>query len=468
MGKFLDDDYFLTSETAKKLYHGYAEDAPIFDFHCHINPKEIAEDKKYGNITEIWLGGDHYKWRLMRANGVDEYYITGGASAFEKFQKWAETLPYCVSNPVYLWSHLELKRYFGVDELLNPESAKRIYDRCNGVISGGDFSTRKIIESSGVLGLCTTDNPVDSLEYHQKLRDDPSFKVKVLPAFRPDDFVNIGRPGFAGWVAKLEKAAGMKIGSLDNLRTAMEKRIAFFDENGCRLSDHALERAVYVPASDAAVGDVFEKAMNGAALTGEETDRYVTWALLFLGREYSKRGWIMQYHIGSVRNVNLKQMKLLGPDTGFDAACDFTFGPGLAKLLGVLDEAGALPRTILYSLSPNNLEMLASIGGCFSEAGVPGKMQLGSAWWYNDQKDGIRRQLTALANLGLLSRFVGMVTDSRSFLSYTRHEYFRRVLCGLLGEWADSGEVPSDLETLGVMVRDICCDNAMRYFGLQR
>ena len=461
--KFLDDDFFLNSKAAKELYHDYAEQMPIFDFHCHLSPKEIAEDLKYDNITQVWLGGDHYKWRAMRANGVEEKYITGDAPDKEKFLKWAEVMPYTVGNPMYIWSHLELKRYFGVDKLLSPETAEEIWDACNAKLQGG-LSARKLITGSNVKFICTTDNPVDSLEYHKALKADKTFPVTVVPASRPDPFLRIENADFTQWVEKLAKAAGTVIHSYADLKKALHARVEYFHTMGCRLSDHALDRIAYAPADDAEVSAIFDSAMNGKTLTAEEGAKYRTALLIFLGSEYAAHGWAQQYHINALRNNNTPMFKKLGPDTGYDATADYPVAEALAKLLDAQQKAGALPKTILYSLNSNDYEPLVTIAGCFNSSEVPGKMQLGSSWWFNDQKDGIEKQLISLANVGLLSRFVGMLTDSRSFLSYTRHEYFRRVLCNIIGGWADRGEVPDDKRLLGRMVQDICYNNAVNYF----
>ncbi len=465
MNGFLSDNFFLENETAVSLYHQYAKAMPIFDYHCHINPQDIAEDKRYENITQLWLYGDHYKWRAMRACGIDEQYITGDAPDWSKFQKWAETMPYCIGNPLYLWSQLELKRYFGVDELLSPATAEIIWDKCSRIINGGAFSVRKIIEQSGVTALCTTDNPVDTLESHKALRNDAAFKVTVLPAFRPDTFLNIDKPDFADWIKKLAASSRMPVQTLEDLQRALAQRIAFFHEAGCRLSDHALDPVTYEACGEEEAAGIFAKALNAGCLNEKEIHKYKTWLLLFLGRAYAQKGWAMQYHMGAVRNVNEKMRRQIGSDTGFDAAGDYPCAPALGKLLDSLDSTGQLPKTILYSLNPNDYEVLSTVGGSFG-GDIPGKIQLGSAWWFNDQKPGIEKQLTACANLSLLGRFIGMTTDSRSFLSYTRHEYFRRVLCNLLGKWAENGEIPRDLNLLGQMVQNICYNNAVEYFDL--
>jgi glucuronate isomerase len=463
MSQFLNENFLLKNRTAVSLFHQYAKQMPIFDFHCHISPEEIAQDKTYGNITQVWLYGDHYKWRAMRENGVDEAYITGNAGDREKFQKWAETLPYCVGNPVYIWSHLELRRFFGIEKTLNPDTAEEIWRQTGEMLRGG-LSARRLIEASNVKALCTTDNPVDSLEYHRQLRDDPSFHVRVLPAFRPDVFLRIGESGFPGWAAKLSKAAGIAVVDAASLAQALRQRIDFFHETGCRLSDHALDPAVYEPCTPDQANEIVKKALAGRIPDGTETAMYKTWLLLTLAAEYAKHGWVMQFHLSALRNLNSVMYEKLGADTGFDGAGDFSCAKAIRGLLDAMNSAGALPKTILYSLNPNDYEVLLSVGCAFSEK-VPGKIQLGSAWWFNDHRCGITRQLEATANVGLLGRFVGMLTDSRSFLSYPRHEYFRRILCNLLGEWSENGEINDDIPSLGKTVQDICYNNARDFLG---
>lgn len=465
MKPFMDENFLLTNATAEKLYHQYAEPMPIIDYHCHLSPKEIAENKKYRNITEIWLGGDHYKWRAMRANGVEEKYITGEASDREKFFKWAETMPQCLGNPLYHWTHLELKRYFGIDELLSPETAKAIWARCNELLQKDEFRARGLIERSNVKVICTTDDPTDTLEYHLTLAEDKSFPVKVFPAFRPDKSFNLDKPGFNAWIAKLEAVVGKKINTLAALLAALHERIEFFHSVGCRVSDHALDPIVYSQSNEEEATAILQKALAGQKVTSAEVAKFKTQVLLFLGKEYAKKGWVMQLHLSSIRNNSTRMFKLLGPDTGYDAMGDFVYAEALIAFLNKLDETDELPKTILYSLNPGDNEMLATVAGSFQGGGIPGKMQLGSGWWFNDQKDGMIRQMVALANIGLLSKFVGMLTDSRSFLSYTRHEYFRRILCNLLGESVENGEAPNDLNLLGSMVQNICYDNAKEYFG---
>jgi glucuronate isomerase len=463
--KFMDEDFLLQSEVAKTLYHDYAKEMPIIDYHCHLNPKEIAENKKYRNITEIWLGGDHYKWRAIRSNGIEEKYITGDADDKQKFMKWAETMPYLVGNPLYHWTHLELKHFFGIDRVLSPSSAEAIWEQCNDLLQRDDFSARSLIIRSNVETICTTDDPTDTLEHHQAIRKDASFPVKVYPAFRPDRALNVNMDGFGDYIAKLGLAANTEITSVKALKEALRNRLDYFSDNGCKVSDHSLEYAIYVPASEAEAEAAFQSAMNGGTPTQAEADRYRAHMLVFLGREYAKRGWVMQLHMGPIRNINSRMYRTIGPDTGFDAIGDSHQARSLAAFLDALDSSGELPKTILYSLNPRDNEALATIMGSFQGTEAPGKMQLGSAWWFNDQKDGMEKQMKDLAGLGLLRRFVGMLTDSRSFLSYARHEYFRRILCNMIGNWAENGEVNADMEMLGAMVQEISYFNAKNYFG---
>jgi glucuronate isomerase len=403
----------------------------------------------------------------MRANGIEEKYITGSASDGEKFAKWAETMPNCIGNPLFHWTHLELKRYFGVDQLLTPETAEEIWRHCNGLLKQDEFRARGLIERSNVTALCTTDDPTASLEDHAVLAKDPGFKVKVLPTFRPDQGYYIERPGFNQWVAKLAAVSGMAITTFADFKTALQQRIDFFHDMGCCVSDHALEPIVYQEGTDQEVEVIFQKALRGEHLNSEEIAKYKTKVLLFFGRAYAAKGWVMQLHLNTIRNNSTRMFKLLGANTGFDAMADYPIAEALIKFLDQLDLTNELPKTIFYSLNPRDNELLATIAGSFQGGGIPGKMQLGSGWWFNDQIDGMIRQMVALANIGLLSQFVGMLTDSRSFLSYTRHEYFRRILCNLLGEWVERGEAPADLNLLGGMVEDICYKNAERYFGLR-
>ncbi len=466
MKPFMDEDFLLQSETAKKLYHDYAEKMPIIDYHCHINPQEIYEDKQFASITEAWLGGDHYKWRVVRANGYDEKYVTGAGSDWEKFEAWANTLPKCIGNPLYHWTHLELKRYFGCGKPLNGGDAREIFDLCNQKLGEKEMSVRGIIKQSNVKLICTTDSPADTLEWHKKLAADKTLEVKVLPAFRPDKTVNIEKPGFVEYVAEMEKACGMKIATLGDMKKALALRLDYFGENGCRVSDHGLDYCVCSPADEKELDRILAKALAGETVTQEEADQYKTGLLLFLGEEYAKRGWVMQIHFGCLRNNNSAMFRKLGPDTGYDAMGNSEGAARLAGFLNCLEERGALPKTILYSLNDADNSIIASVMGCFQKD-VAGKMQLGSAWWFNDSKTGMVKQLTDLANGGVLGNFIGMLTDSRSFLSYTRHEYFRRILCNLIGQWVEDGEYPCDMEFLGKMVQDISYNNTVRYFGFE-
>jgi glucuronate isomerase len=466
MKTFITENFLLNNKIAIKLYHNYAKHMPIFDYHCHLSPQQIAENKKYKNITEIWLGGDHYKWRAMRTNGVAERYITGDADDKEKFLKWAETMPNCIGNPLYHWTHLELKTYFGIEKLLNSETAEEIWEKCNQLLQKDEFSAQALIAKSNVKVVCTTDDSIDSLEYHQAIAADENFTVKVLPTFRPDKSFNIEKAGFIKWIKKLAGIVGYEITGFSDLTKALGERIDYFHEVGCRISDHALDIVMYEEGTEKEADDILKKALHGEQLKPHEIKKYKTHVLLFLGKQYAKLNWTMQLHIGALRNNNTGMMQKLGPDTGFDAIQDTLVAGPLSKLLDKLEITNELPKTILYSLNPRDNEVLAALIGCFQGEAMPGKMQFGSAWWFNDQKDGMLRQMTVLANLGLLAKFVGMLTDSRSFLSYTRHEYFRRILCNLIGEWVENGEAPYDMELLGRIVQDICFNNAKNYFAI--
>lgn len=463
MKKFLDDDFLLETKTAEKLYRNYAEQAPIFDFHCHLPVAEIYEDKHFRSITEVWLGGDHYKWRLMREMGVDEKYITGDADDWEKFLKYVEVVPYAIGNPIYHWTHLELQRFFGIYDILCPQTARKIYDEANEKLK--TLSARNLILGSNVKTLFTTDDPVDDLHFHKLLLADDSFPVKVAPAFRPDKALNVTQPTFPSYIAKLSQVVGYPIDGISSLTRALTERIDYFDGVGCVCSDHALDVVMYLPATESEADEIFKAALRGESLTREQEEKYRGYVLLHLGRQYAAHKWVQQYHIGALRNNSSRYMRLLGADTGFDAVEDQPFAAKLSRILDALDSTDELPKTILYCLNPRDNEVLAAIINCFQQSGTVGKLQFGSAWWFNDQKDGIERQLTALSQMGLLSKFVGMLTDSRSFLSYTRHEYFRRVLCNMLGNLIERGEYPCDLETVGGIVQDICYNNAVAYFS---
>ncbi len=452
---FIHDDFMLGNETGRRLFHNYAEKMPIIDYHCHLDPKIIAEDHQFRNITELFLGGDHYKWRAMRSNGVDERYITGDAPDREKFQKWAETMPYLLGNPLYHWTHLELKRYFDIDEVLCPDTAEMIWNRCNALLAKEEFSARNLILRSNVKVICTTDDPADSLCYHQKLKAE-GFPVRVLPTFRPDKAVNVDLETFVPYMQTLG------VSSYDALIATLQDKIDYFHQNGCRLSDHALD---VIPYATGDPSKVFEKAMHGEAITKEEADCFKTAVISACAEKYEALGWTMQLHIGAMRNNNQKMYQALGADTGYDSINDLSIAKPLALFMDALERKDALPKTILYTLNPKDNYVLGTMLGNFQKAPTPGKIQFGSGWWFNDQRDGMESQMRALANLGLLSRFVGMLTDSRSFVSYPRHEYFRRILCNLIGSWVEKGEYPNDDAMLKTIVEGICYHNAERYFG---
>ena len=464
MKAFLDDDFLLTTPTARRLYQ-VARSMPILDYHCHLDPKEIAQDRRFENITQVWLGGDHYKWRLMRANGVDEAYITGDAPDREKFQKWAETLELAIGNPLYHWSHLELRRYFGYEGVLNGDTAQEVWELCNQKLQEPGMSARNLIANSGVTLVCTTDDPADSLEWHQQLAQDSSFLVKVLPAWRPDAAMGLERPEYLDYLQRLGQAAGVEIRTYADLKEALLSRMAFFDKMGCRASDHALTVAVCQPASEEELERVFQKRLEGEPLTQEELAAFQTGFLRFVAGEYKRLGWVMQLHYGCRRNNNTRMFHKLGRDTGYDAVLQGTPSLEVAAFLDLLASQDALPRMVLYSLNPNDDEGLNSVIGCFQDGTPLGRIQQGSAWWFNDHKAGMVKQLTAFANGGLLGNFIGMLTDSRSFLSYPRHEYFRRILCELLGAWVENGEYPADWKALEKMVRRVCYNNAVEFFG---
>lgn len=463
MKPFLDQNFLLSTETAIKLYHDYASKMPIVDYHCHINPKEIAEDRKYDNITQLWLGGDHYKWRLMRAAGIDEYYITGAASDYEKFESWAEVLSKAIGNPLYHWSHLELQRYFDYHGILNKKTAREVWDICNKKLAGSSMSVRNIIINSNVTHICTTDDPIDSLEYHELIYRDSSFNVKVLPAWRPDRAMNIEKSDFLDYIEQLSRVSEVTINSFKDLKMSLIKRMDFFHSMQCRISDHGLDYVPFEPASDDIIEGVFQKRLNAEALTTQEILQFKTAFMLFVGKEYHRLGWVMQLHYGVKRNNNHSAYNKLGADTGFD--CINTYNPS-SEMVNFLDELNksGLPKTIIYSLNPNDNAVIDTIIGCFQDSSTVSKLQHGSAWWFNDHKLGMIEQLTSLASVGYLTGFVGMLTDSRSFISYPRHEYFRRILCDIIGSWVENGEFPPDYETLKEIIENICYNNAISYF----
>ncbi len=467
MKQFMDRNFLLTTPTAEELYRSAAEGQPIVDYHCHVSPKEIWEDRRFENITQVWLGGDHYKWRIMRSDGVDERYITGDASDREKFQKFAEALPKAIGNPMYHWCHLELQRYFGYTGVLNGDTAQEVWDLAEAKLREPDMSVRGLIRRSNVAFIGTTDDPVDSLEWHRKIAADDTFETVVAPSFRPDKALNIDKPGWREYIGTLSDVSGVPVDGLDSLKKALGLRIDYFNECGCKASDHGLDYAVFRLADPSEADAVLRKGLRGEGVTREEAEILKTELLIYCASRYAELGWVMQIHYNCLRNPNSAALQTLGPDTGFDIIGPNNGAPALAKLLDALQCRNALPRTILYSLDAGDNAFLDTLLGAFQGTDVPGKIQHGSAWWFNDNKQGMRDQLISLANLSLLGNFVGMLTDSRSFLSYTRHEYFRRILCGLVGEWVENGEYPADEKTLKELISNICYYNAERYFNLK-
>lgn len=464
MKKFMDEDFLLKTDTARLLYNDYASKMPIIDYHCHISPKEIAEDRQFNNITQVWLGGDHYKWRLMRSNGVDEKYITGYASDREKFQKWAETLERAIGNPLYHWSHLELRSYFGYQGDLNGETAEEVWNLCNDTLRKPGMTARKLMEISNVVLIGTTDDPIDDLSWHKMIAEDDSFSIKVLPMWRPDKATCIENPEFAGYIKKLSSVSDVDIKNFESYKKALSLRLDYFAGRGCLGSDHGL---MYIPcrrADDSEIDTILSKGLRGERVTLEEEEKFKTESMLFLGREYAKRNWVMQLHFGATRNNNTKMYKNLGPDSGYDGIYNGVPMQQLGAYLDILNDADMLPKTILYSLNPNDNAAIGTLLGCFQGSTARGKIQQGSAWWFNDHIEGMVSQMTSLGNLGMLANFVGMLTDSRSFISYTRHEYFRRILCNMIGEKVENGEFPFDEKRLGKIVQDISFNNTRDYF----
>lgn len=465
MKPFLDENFLLKTKTAQTLYHEYAQKMPLIDYHCHLSPQQIAENMQFRNLTDAWLSGDHYKWRAMRTNGVDESYCTGNKTDEEKFMKWAETVPYTMRNPLYHWTHLELQRYFGVKEILNPSSAKGIYEQCSSMLQESTYSTQGLIQKMNVRVICTTDDPIDNLEWHQKIKDS-NFPVKVFPAFRPDKAMEVNNTAsFALYVKKVEEVTNASISNLSDYLVALKNRHDFFATMGCNVSDHGLEEIYAEEYTEKEVELIFIKALAGNDLSWIEQRKFKSAMLVHFAVWDWEKGWIQQYHLGALRNNNARMLQQLGPDTGWDSIGDFSQAAALARFLNKLDSKDQLTKTIIYNLNPADNELMATMIGNFNDGSVAGKVQYGSGWWFLDQKDGMERQISALSNMGLISRFVGMLTDSRSFLSYPRHEYFRRIVCNLFGNEIEEGELPNDIAWTGKIIQDICFNNANQYFG---
>lgn len=466
MKEFMCEDFLLSNDIARTLYHDYAKDQPIFDYHCHLSPKEIAENRQFKDLAEIWLEGDHYKWRAMRTAGIDEHLITGGASHLEKYQAWAKTVPLCIGNPIYHWTHLELRRPFGIkNTLFNPQNAEKIWFQCNEMLQQPEFSARGIMQQMNVKLSGTTDDPIDSLEYHKKIIEDPTFDIDVVPSWRPDKIFKIELPHFNQYIQQLSEVSDIEITSFATLKQAILKRLDHFDIHGCKSADHGIEIVRFAKIPDEKDLDIIlQNRLADRSLSELQIAQFSTAILVWMATEYHRRNWVMQMHIGALRNNNSRMFQLLGADSGFDSIADRCYAEALSLLLDTIDQTDQLPKTILYCLNPRDNEMIASMIGNFQTGGIAGKIQFGSGWWFNDQKDGMERQLQQLSQLGLLSQFVGMLTDSRSFLSYTRHEYFRRILCEMIGQWVVKGEAPNDLCLLGNMVTNICYHNAKNYF----
>ena len=467
MKKFLDQDFLLSNKTSQRLYNEFAKPMPVIDYHCHLPPQQIAEDLIFENLTQAWLYGDHYKWRAMRTNGVHESFCTGNKSDKEKFIKWAETVPYTVRNPLYHWTHLELQRYFGIDELLSPATANRIYDECSEKLRSPEYSVRNLLRKMNVRLVCTTDDPVDSLEHHQKLRDE-GFEIPILPAFRPDAAMNVKKAAaFNQYINRLESVTDIAVSSFDDFLYALQNRHDYFASMGCMVSDHGLEKVYADDFTGSEINSIFNKIHGGRELNGTERLKFRSAMLIHFAEWDWEKGWIQQFHLGAMRNNNSRIMQTLGPDTGWDSIGDFQQGPALSKFLDKLDQNNKLAKTVLYNLNPADNELFATMIGNFNDGSAAGKIQWGSAWWFLDQKDGMKKQINALSNMGLLSRFIGMLTDSRSFLSFPRHEYFRRILCDLFGTELENGELPDDVEWIGKIVQDICFNNNREFFNWQ-
>ena len=461
----MDKDFLLETEAARTLYHTYAKPMPVIDYHCHLNPEDIANDRKFNNIAQIWLAGDHYKWRAMRANGVDEKYCSGDASDEEKFMKWAETVPATLRNPLYHWTHMELRNYFGIEELLGPDTAKEIYWKTEKMLNSDEFSVRNLLRKMNVEVVCTTDDPVDSLEHHRKIRED-GYEIKVLPTWRPDKAMAVEDINeYNSYLDRLEVVADYPIVRFMDLLEALARRHDFFEQMGCRLSDHGLETFYFEEYVHEEIGEIFHRIRNRKEVSEKEQLKFKTAMLVELAVMDHEKGWTQQFHIGAIRNNNSRMFSQLGPDTGYDSIGDFPVARAMSKLFDRLDSTDQLTKTIVYNLNPAHNELMVTMAGNFNDGKIPGKMQFGSGWWFLDQKEGMIAQMNTLSQLGLISRFVGMLTDSRSFLSFPRHEYFRRILCNLFGSDMENGEIPYDMEMTGKMVQDICYNNAKEYFG---
>ncbi|MBQ7740952.1 MAG: glucuronate isomerase [Eubacterium sp.] len=466
MKAFMDKDFLLNGESAKKLYHEFAKNMPICDYHCHLSPEEIYENKEPSDISQLWLSGDHYKWRAMRSAGIEEKYCTGDASPKDKFRAFAKTLQYCIGNPLYHWAHLELQRYFGIETPLSEKTADEIYEKANQAIKNGDFRPQSLIEKSNVKYVCTTDDPIDDLKYHKLLKE-KNLSFEVLPSFRPDKALNINLDGFGDYISELSKASGIAINTVADVCRALEVRAEYFNSAGCKVSDQAFDYVPFEVSSEAELEEIFEKGLEGKYLTQSETDKYRTAVMLSLGKKYSELGWVMEIHIGAMRNNNSRQFISLGADTGYDSVGDCEIAKPLSRFLDSLDYMGFLPKTILFNLNDKDNTVLATMLGNFQSAEAESKIQFGPAWWFLDTMDGMTAQMKSLANLGVLGKFVGMETDSRSFTSYARHEYFRRIMCRLIGEWLDEGMVSYDEEIIKEIIEGICFNNAVKYFGFK-
>lgn len=465
MKQFLDENFLLTNRTAERLYHEYAKEMPIIDYHNHLIPEQIANDVSFENLTQVWLYGDHYKWRAMRTNGVNEDFITGGKSDFEKFEKWAETVPYTMRNPLYHWTHLELRRYFDVNDILSGSTAKKVYDACNARLVTPEYSVRGLLNKMNVEAVCTTDDPIDSLEHHQKIAAE-GIALQVRPTFRPDKAMAADDvAGLNAYIDKVEQVTDLSISDFETYLKALKQRHDYFDKNGCRVSDHGLEQIYAEDYTEEEIAQIFLKIRNNEAISELEVLKFKSAMLVHFAKWDHEKGWVQQFHLGALRNNNRRMLSILGPDTGWDSIGDFSQGRQLSKFLNGLDTSDQLAKTVIYNLNPADNELIATMIGNFNDGSVAGKVQFGSGWWFLDQKDGMIKQMNALSNMGLISRFIGMLTDSRSFLSYPRHEYFRRILCNLFGEEVENGELPNDIEWIGKIIKDICYYNAKNYIN---